>query len=823
MDPRQPSNANRQTYVPLVETVTPPRPMHPTQPVQQPQVHQTQPMDWSFGMRAPVPTMLNQAPAPPPPGFALPPPMQLSGFQQALGWLGMMMQNQFASSMMPQQFAPHPSSVPSTSSPVPIPQPPPTLPSTDSSAAPSTSTPHPSPVVIPQPSAVPSTSSPVSIPQPPPTLPSTDPSAAPSTSTPHPSPAVIPQPSAHSTSHRTTASSTPAEPPKSPMSTPRPPASTPHSSPVLIPGTLPSADSTPHPTLAQSILDEPPPKSPVSTLQSAALTPHPSPEPPNSPVPTRQLAQPAEDESESETGPEEGECDTDDDEEDETMMEQTESETQSRSSASEMMNITRGSLENYFRVISTPVPLDHMHSRIDQERETAEESFSLDSGAELITHSDTCPQPTLTAAQLDLRLSQASAADEEAESVESVIDHYLKSLPQESVTEKELLQVKPDMDPVVQTILKAVNGRTKDLMQQVATYRNVICECLRIMAERNREFRWARQKCSCGAFEDAASNLQKSVQTRRKVEKRLAKAGEVQHKKARYSHQIKKSVPKTPAAAPAEDVPENVQDKTAPKKTSRKQTAASVEPGTSSQQATKRKTVAPVSHRISQEVQNTGQPVQEKDNTSATSPEIRPAKKLKKRKQEERTTQFEQNRVMTGTTKESSDEAGSRVQEKDNTSAASPEIRQVKKMKKRKQEEETTQFERNRVTTGTTKESDDEAGTRVTVSAEVHDNEAGHWQCEHCGQVYSTKGNLKKHLQRHEKEPKFRCDVCHKAFKATADVRRHQQVIHTCQHCGRNDLKNKEACRIHVFHCEYNPKNTAARSLVKNHSKPVPQ
>ena len=65
-----------------------------------------------------------------------------------------------------------------------------------------------------------------------------------------------------------------------------------------------------------------------------------------------------------------------------------------------------------------------------------------------------------------------------------------------------------------------------------------------------------------------------------------------------------------------------------------------------------------------------------------------------------------------------------------------------------------------------------------------------HHNCEQCGKLFTTKGNLKIHQTIHTEETPYHCHLCESKFKRNADLKQHQR-IHTgekpygCDECGK--------------------------------------
>ena len=86
--------------------------------------------------------------------------------------------------------------------------------------------------------------------------------------------------------------------------------------------------------------------------------------------------------------------------------------------------------------------------------------------------------------------------------------------------------------------------------------------------------------------------------------------------------------------------------------------------------------------------------------------------------------------------------------------------------------------------------------------------------CKTCGKVFTTKGNLKKHVQTvHLGKKNFKCDTCGKAFGEAGNLNRHVQTIHlgqknfTCDTCGKSfGLAHNLKAHVQTIHLGQRPK-----------------
>ena len=78
----------------------------------------------------------------------------------------------------------------------------------------------------------------------------------------------------------------------------------------------------------------------------------------------------------------------------------------------------------------------------------------------------------------------------------------------------------------------------------------------------------------------------------------------------------------------------------------------------------------------------------------------------------------------------------------------------------------------------------------VHASEIFEENE--NYKCELCPKIFSSKGNIEKHIKNiHEGQKNNKCDFCDKAFKDLYDLKRHIRCVHErqknykCDICGK--------------------------------------
>lgn len=106
--------------------------------------------------------------------------------------------------------------------------------------------------------------------------------------------------------------------------------------------------------------------------------------------------------------------------------------------------------------------------------------------------------------------------------------------------------------------------------------------------------------------------------------------------------------------------------------------------------------------------------------------------------------------------------------------------------------------------------------------------------CPTCHLVFPDMGHLKIHLETHNTEKKYICDVCNEAFKTNITLKRHKdrwheakQKLPACELCGKNFFATEmlEHMRSHTgerpFQCFYCKKQLVSKRKVLAHQRYV--
>ena len=103
-------------------------------------------------------------------------------------------------------------------------------------------------------------------------------------------------------------------------------------------------------------------------------------------------------------------------------------------------------------------------------------------------------------------------------------------------------------------------------------------------------------------------------------------------------------------------------------------------------------------------------------------------------------------------------------------------------------------------------------------------------QCEICSKILSSRGNLAKHLIRHQEIKPWNCKSCSIGFSAKRDYHQHLQQKHSnnrpyvCKHCNKGFTQNRALKEHMIFHnakklfnCELCGKAFLTKKCVKRH------
>ena len=119
------------------------------------------------------------------------------------------------------------------------------------------------------------------------------------------------------------------------------------------------------------------------------------------------------------------------------------------------------------------------------------------------------------------------------------------------------------------------------------------------------------------------------------------------------------------------------------------------------------------------------------------------------------------------------------------------------------------------------------------------------FNCEECGQMFSTKQSLRTHnMSKHTGERPFKCDECGKGFVLLSKMKKHRKVHdgvdhevedtgstpkHPCPECGKM-LTHKGSLRVHImarhtgerpFKCDSSEKGFVTATKLKKHVRRV--
>lgn len=134
-----------------------------------------------------------------------------------------------------------------------------------------------------------------------------------------------------------------------------------------------------------------------------------------------------------------------------------------------------------------------------------------------------------------------------------------------------------------------------------------------------------------------------------------------------------------------------------------------------------------------------------------------------------------------------------KIEEEDTSTQAVESVKQEKRTKiceKRKIEEEDTSTQHL-----------SEPSTSSGVTGRLVTKHVKTMNCEHCGKIFTHRGDLNKHLRSHTGEQPYQCPVCQRKFTHTSNLARHVRVhsgdkpFH-CDRCNR-DFSRKDKLLLH--------------------------